>query len=436
MTNVIKRNNGYAVSRDLNPIFISIDCLKQVGRETRKHPPSQIKKLAASLEQFGFVVPIVIDEANGIVAGLGMVQAAKRLGLAEVPAICIAGLDDSALRSLRLALNRLGEDSGWDREALALEFADIIEINSGIDLQISGFEMGELDTLLSGGGDEEDELPVVDLSAEPITKPGDVWQMGPHKFLCGDALSAQSYATLLGDERAQMGFTDPPYNIAIEDNVSGLGEVRHRDFAMACGEMTSAEFEAFLNKSLGLAAQHSIDGAVHMICMDWRHQRELAAAGAGIYSSQLNLCVWNKSNGGMGSLYRSKHELVFIFKVGTAPHINNVALGRHGRNRSNVWDYAGQNALRGSKSKLSLHPTAKPVALVADAIRDCSERLGIILDPFGGVGTTIIAAEKTGRVARLIELDPRYVDATVQRWQRLTGRSAVNAKTGEPFAQR
>jgi 16S rRNA G966 N2-methylase RsmD len=253
-------------------------------------------------------------------------------------------------------------------------------------------------------------------------------------ILCADALVSESFARLLEVERAQLVFVDPPWNIPIAGHVSGLGSIKHDDFAMACGEMSAAEFESFLRTSLGHDATYSDDGSIHFVCMHWAKIRELLAAAADLYSETKNLCVWSKSNAGMGSLYRSRHELIFVFKRGNGPHINNVELGRFGRNRSNVWDYPGQNVLNGtSKSKLSLHPTVKPVALVADAIRDCSHRNGIILDSFGGAGTTLIAAEKTGRRARLIEIDPRYVDVTIKRWQNVTGRTAVNADTGTPY---
>jgi DNA modification methylase len=262
----------------------------------------------------------------------------------------------------------------------------------------------------------------------PATQQGDLWLLGEHRILCGDALVGESYARLLGDERAQMVFTDPPWNIPIAGHVSGLGAVKHDDFAMGCGEMSAAEFEAFLHTALGHAVTYSDDGSIHFVCMHWAKIRELLGSTADLYSETKNLCVWSKTNAGMGSLYRSRHELVFVFKKGTAPHINNIELGRFGRNRSNVWEYDGQNVLNGtSKSKLSVHPTAKPVALVADAIRDCSHRNGVIFDCFGGSGTTLIAAEKTGRRARLIELDPRYVDVTIRRWQNVTGRTAVKA---------
>jgi DNA modification methylase len=426
--------NGYALSRDLNPKLADVALLKPLGRQTRKHPPAQIRKLQSSIEQFGFVLPILVDAVGRVVAGWGLVLAARRARLPHVPTVVIGDLDEAKLRLLRLALNRLGEESSWDFDALTLEFSDILEIDVDADFQISGFEMGEIDVAFARcASDEEDELPALD-EAPPITKLGDLWLLGEHRILCGDALAAGSYERLLGEEQVQMVFTDPPWNIPIAGNVSGLGAVKHDDFAMACGEMSAAEFEAFLRTALGHAAAHSIDGSIHFICMHWSKMRELFAATDAIYSEMKNLCIWCKPNGGMGSLYRSRHELVFVFKNGVGPHINNVELGRYGRNRSNVWDYPGQNVLnRGSKSKLALHPTAKPVGLVADAIRDCSHRNGIIVDPFGGAGTTLISAERTGRRARLIELEPRFVDATIRRWQNLNGNTATNAATGARF---
>jgi DNA modification methylase len=375
-SNSVLRRNGYVVSRNLSAHLVPVETLKPLGRGSRKHPPSQIRKLAESLEQFGFVLPIIIDTADRVVAGWGLVLAARRLKLSEIPAVTIVDLDEARLRSLRLALNRLGEDSSWDPVALRLKY----------------------------------------------------------RIFCGDAQSPASYQAVLGADLAEMVFADPPYNVEIAGNVSGLGATKHDEFAMASGEMSPAEFTKFLQNSFSLVARHSIDGAIHFICMDWRHVEELMGATKEIYSELKNICVWNKANAGMGSLYRSKHEFVFVFKNGKKPHINNIALGRFGRSRTNVWDYAGQNVLSGtSKSKLALHPTVKPVGLVADTIRDCSNRNGVILDPFGGAGTTLIAAEKTGRRARLIEIDPGYVDVAILRWQRLTGKTALNAATGVPF---
>lgn len=305
--------NGFAVSRDLNPKLTDVSSLKPLGRETRKHPAAQLRKLQSSLEQFGIVLPVIVDAERRVVAGWGLVLAARKMGLLQIPAVTIDDLDESKLRLLRLALNRLGEESSWDFDALALEFADILEIGIDVDLQLSGFEMGEIDVAFARcAGDEEDDLPPLDEIATPVTKLDDLWLLDEHRLLCGDALTPESYRRLLGDERAQMVFTDPPWNIPIAGNVSGLGAVKHDDFVMACGEMSAAEFEAFLRTALGNAATHSVDGSIHYVCMGWSKMRELLAATDTIYSELKNLCVWCKPNGGMGSLYRSRHELVFV----------------------------------------------------------------------------------------------------------------------------
>lgn len=430
-----RRGNGYALSRDLTPRLVPVAGCKPLGRETRKHPPQQVRKLAVSLKRFGFVVPILVDPEGRVVGGWGLLLAARQLGLEAVPAVTVTDLSEADLRALRLALNRITDDSGWDPKTLALEFSDILELAPQFDLEVTGFEMGEVDVLLDGdSADEEDDLPDTDDQATPATRAGDLWILGEHQLLCGDALKADSYARVLGTDKADMLFADPPYNVPIDGHASGLGAIKHGNFAMASGELSPAEFQSFLRTAFGLAADHSKRGAIHYVCMDWRHLEEILAASREAYGAPMNLCVWNKNNAGMGSLYRSKHELIFVFKVGNAAHINNVALGRYGRHRTNVWDYASQNTLNGSgKGKLALHPTVKPVAMIADAIRDCSNRNGLILDPFGGAGTTLIAAERTGRRARVIELDPTFVDVSIERWQRLTGGIARRVETDEPF---
>ena len=433
----LHRSNGYALSRDLSPRMVPIAGCQPLGRDTRKHPPQQLRKLAASLDRYGFVLPILTDSVGRVVAGWGLVQAARHLGDTEVPAICVTDLSEAELRALRLALNRIAEDSVWDRETLVLEFSEILELAPQLDLEVTGFEMAEIDLILDDHGrDQEDDLPKVDAASAPVSSPGDLWVLGEQRLLCGDARQAESYARVLASEKADMVFADPPYNVRVDGHASGLGAVKHADFAMASGELSSAEFTCFLKITLGHAAACSADGAVHFVCMDWRHMGEVLAAGKEVYSELKNVCVWRKTNAGMGSLYRSQHELVFVLKVGKGPHINNVALGRHGRHRSNVWDYVSQNSLNGSsKSKLALHPTVKPVAMIADAICDCSNRGGLILDPFGGAGTTLIAAEHTGRRARVIELDPTFVDISIERWRRLTGGTAIHADSGQPFVR-
>jgi DNA modification methylase len=258
--------------------------------------------------------------------------------------------------------------------------------------------------------------------------------MGEHRLLCADATDERAFRNLMGGERAQMVFTDPPYNVAINGHVGGLGKTRHREFVMAAGEMTSDQFACFLGSAFGQLVQHSIDGSIHFICMDWRHMPEVLAAGKDAYPELKNLCVWVKDNGGMGSFYRSRHELIFVFKSGSAPHLNSFELGQHGRYRTNVWQYRGVNTFKRERmDELSLHPTVKPVAMIVDAIKDVSERGGIVLDCFGGSGSTLIAAHKTGRRARVIELDPLYVDRTIRRWQAVAKDEAIHAESGRSF---
>jgi hypothetical protein len=429
-----RRGNGYALSRDLTPQLIPVAGCKPLGRETRKHPPLQVRKLAASLDRFGFVLPILIDAQGRVVAGWGLVLAARQLGLNEVPAVSLTDLSEAELRVLRVALNRIADDGAWDRQALALEFSEILDLAPQIDLEISGFETGEIDLLLDRSGiDQDDELAPIDAESTPVSRLGDRWILGEHCLLCGDALRGESYASVMGTDKAQMMFADPPYNLPIEGHVPGLGAVlKPTDLVMASGELSASAYQMFLRTALGHAASHSINGAIHYVCMDWRRQCELMAAGDEVYGARMNLCVWTKSNAEIGLLYRSQHEFVFVFKVGQGG--NDVPLGRHGRHRSDVWDYGSDNSLNGSaKSKLA--PTVKPVAMIADAMQDCSDRGGLIIDPFGGSGTTLIAAERTGRRARVIELNPILVDASIERWQRLTGGTALHADTGRPFAR-
>lgn len=431
-----RHDNGYIISRDLSPGLVRIDRLRPLGRKTRKHPSYQIRKLTRSLREYGQIVPILVDTAGAVVSGSAVVQAAKKLGLTQIAAVTISDLTEAQLRSLRLALNRLSEDASWDPRELSLEFSDLVQLDSNLDLTISGFDMGEIDILFRGQIDEDDVddadgLPPIDPSRPPISELGDLWYLGRHRLLCGDALDPSSFDRLMDREVAEMVFTDPPYNLEIEGNVSGLGGARHGEFAMASGEMSEAEFTDFLRKALLNSAAHSIDGAVHFICMDWRHLPELMAAGRDVYHRQLNLCIWAKTNAGMGSLYRSQHELIVVFKHGAKPHVNNVELGRHGRHRSNVWTYRGMNSFGAERDQfLAQHPTVKPLALVEDAILDCSNRGGIVLDAFVGSGTTLIAAERTGRYGFGLEIEPRYVDVALRRFRAFTGIEPLHVGTG------
>jgi DNA modification methylase len=390
---------------------------------------------------FGFVSPALINANAEIIAGHARVEAAKALGLKRIPCIRVEHLSKAQEKAYRLADNRLAELATWDHDLLAKELQVLTEMDLDFSIEDIGFNTAEFDLIIEGDDrkqrpDPADEVPPPVVDRPAVAQAGDLWQLGPHGLFCGDARDARSFERLMGAEKAQIGFADPPYNVPIHGHASGLGRTRHREFAMAAGEMSSNEYLDFLESSCANLVAFTVDGAIHFICMDWRHAKPLLIAGERVYSELKNICVWNKDNGGMGSLYRSKHEFIFVFKAGTAPHINNIELGRSGRYRTNVWDYPGVNSFRnGRDDELAMHPTVKPVALVADAIRDCSKRGGIVLDPFAGSGTTLIAAEKTGRRAAAIELDPLYVDTAIRRWQAFTGKPAIHAETGLSFAE-
>jgi DNA modification methylase len=411
--------------------------LKPYPRNARTHSPKQIRQLARSITEFGFTNPVLIDETGMILAGHGRVEAAKQLDWSTVPCIRIEHMSPAQKRAYIIADNRLALKAGWDEALLAAELQGLLESEIDFDVSLTGFEVGEIDLLLEGQFPEEPGDPREDLIPEshpgdPVTRPGDLWSCGEHRLICADALDAGAYERLMGEERAQMVFTDPPYNVPIHGHVGGSGATKHREFAMASGEMSRIQFTAFLRTAFGNLAAHTLDGSVHFICMDWRHMGEMLEAADGVYSELKNLIVWAKDNGGMGTFYRSRHELIFAFKNGTAPHINSFELGQHGRYRTNVWQYKGVNTLKaGRMDELALHPTVKPVAMVADAIKDCSKRGGMVLDPFCGSGTILIATHKTGRRGRAIELDPLYCDTALRRWQDYAQDDAILAETGE-----
>lgn len=405
-----------------------IHAFRKQDRNARTHSKRQIRQIADSMKRFGFNNPILTDDDLQIIAGHGRLEAAKLLGMTAVPFIRLSHMTEAEKRAYVVADNQIALKAGWDREILAIELQGLIDI--GFEVELTGFEPTEIDLILENWQEASIEANAEDeqsreVGNNPVTRTGDVWILGEHRLLCGDARSPEAYDKLMDPDRADLIFTDPPYNVPIAGHVSGLGAVQHREFAMASGEMTEDEFTHFLSLVFNAMAAASRDGALHYICMDWRHLFETLSAGKAAYSSFINLCVWNKDNGGMGSFYRSKHELILLFKNGTASHTNNVELGRHGRYRTNVWDYAGVNTFRAERlDELAMHPTVKPVGMIADAIKDATKRSDIVLDPFCGSGSTIIAAEKTGRCARAIEIDPAYVDVSVRRWQIYTGKSA------------
>lgn len=414
---------------------LPINTLTPNPRNARTHSKAQIKQIAASIEEFGFVNPVLIDGDGQIIAGHGRVEAAKLLNLKEVPVLRIEHMSEAQKRAYVITDNQLALKAGWDEEILAAEFQALSDLE--FDIELTGFDMGEIDEIISKF--EIDESDPADEVPEPadgpaITKTGDIWQIGDHRLICGDAQKPETYDALMDGKVADMVFTDPPYNVPIGGHVSGLGKHQHGEFAMASGEMSSDEFQAFLQTTFERMAEVSKAGAIHFICMDWRHVGELIAAGNEVYSELKNICVWVKSNGGMGSLYRSRHELVFVYKAGKGRHANNVELGKHGRYRTNVWEYAGATSFSATRDDdLAMHPTVKPAEMVKDAILDCSKRGGIILDAFGGSGTTLIAAHQAGRKGYLIELAPTYCDVILQRCLK-AGMRPVHAETGEAFA--
>ena len=429
-----RKNFAEAASRAV--AHMSVDSLAAHPLNPRVHGRQQVMAIARSIETFGFTAPILIDGMNRIVAGHGRLEAAKRLGLESVPVIRLEHLTDTQAKAYMLADNKLTDRSSWDDRKVAIVLKELSEIALDFEIEATGFEAPEIDlhiqSLESPDADAADEFEAP--AGPPVSKLGDLWLLNDHRVLCGDALDPGAYKALLGDEKASSVFTDPPYNVRIKGHAGGKGRTKHREFPMASGEMTSDAFSRFLVEAFGLMMSHVADNATLFACMDWRHIFEIAGVVRSLDCDLVNLCVWVKSNGGMGSLYRSRYELVFVFGKRGARRENNVQLGRFGRNRTNVWNYPGANAFarHGRTRGLDFHPTVKPIAMVADAILDATQRGDIILDPFCGSGTTILAAERGGRRGFGIELDPLYVDLAISRWQRVTKQTAIHAN-GKTF---
>lgn len=427
--------------RNTSPQIVQMDASRLIPNpyNSRNHSPKQIRQIADSIREFGFTQPILINSEHGVVAGHGRLEAAKLIGLAKVPTLCLSHLTKAQLRAYGIADNRLSDLSSFERTRLAQEISMILEDAPDFDLELTGFDTSSIELILDVGESEQrrsDQLAELDVGP-PVTRLGDLWTIGQHQLLCGDATDAASYRALMGRARAQLVVTDPPYNQKINGHVSGKGGHKHREFVMASGEMTEGEFVRFLTRSLGCAAKASIDGSLHYVFMDAAHLYELQVAGRSIHGTPINMCVWDKSPGaGMGSLYRSQHELVLVFKQGTRPHINNVELGKHGRNRTTVWKYPGLNSFSKNRDELlALHSTVKNVDMIGDIILDASRRGGLVLDPFGGSGTTMIAAERAGRRSRLMELDLGYCDVIIRRFKKEIGTEAIDAE-GRSFTAR
>jgi len=429
-------------SAPLSVAYRPVDDLKPDPKNPRKHSAKQVRQIADSVRQFGFVCPILVDADASIIAGHGRLQAARQLGMTTVPVVQVEHLTPAQVKALRIADNKLTENGEWDQLLLGEAFQELSLLEVDFSLGITGFELPEIDLAIqslseteSSEQDEADDVPATVATA--VSKPGDLWLLRHHRLLCGSALDAAAYQTLLDGALADFVLSDPPYNVPIRGHVSGNGAVQHREFAMASGEMSESGFTGFLTQVCRLLAAHSTPGSVHDLSMDWRHMWELLQAGKAAYSELLNVCVWDKGRGGMGSFYRSQHEFVFVFKNGQAPHTNNVQLGKFGRNRTNVWSYPGINGFGRNSEEgnlLAMHPTVKPVRMLADAILDCTNRGAIVLDCFLGSGSTLIGCERTGRHCRGIEIDPLYVDTAIRRWQKYTGDQAINVATGRTFA--
>lgn len=407
-----------------------VETLVPYAANARKHPENQNRALMRSLTEFGFTNPLLIDEDSNVICGHGRLEAATRLGMTEVPVIVLSHLNEAQRRAYIIADNAIAEKAGWSKEMLRCELQGLVDL--GYNVELTGFDTIEIDTLLNFDDDapaaaiDEDEIELPS-DALPVTRLGDHWIIGRHHLLCADARDSGSFEELLGKERAELIFTDPPYNCRIQGNVSGLGKARHGEFVMGSGEMTNAEFVMdLLRPVMRNIARFAKAGATAFVCSDWRAYPRMLDAAAGVFHEQKNLIVWAKTNAGMGTFYRSQFELIAPFKVSRGSTINNFGLGEGGRHRSNLWTYAGANTFRkGRMDDLADHPTVKPRKLIADAILDCSHRGGIVLDPFLGSGTTLAAAEITGRRGYGLELDPRYCDVILQRLQKLTGEQTL-----------
>jgi DNA modification methylase len=419
-----------AFSHGIN--YLAPSALRSYAANARVHSKKQIRQIARSIERFGFTNPVLISDDGEIIAGHGRVEAARLLGMPSIPTLALSHLSATERCAYVIADNKLALNAGWDKEILAIELQALVDLS--FDVEVTGFSLAEIDLTLEearessveGPSAPEDEIPAI--AGNPITRRGDIWRLGRHRLICGDARNADDYVRLLDGERVDLIFTDPPYNVPIDGHVSGRGRVKHRKFA------SEEAFTAFLIETLGAAAKTCSDGAVAFVCTHWRRMGELCAAGKAVFSELKNVCVWNKKigNGGVGGLYWSKHELVFVFKVGAGPHTNSFGLRESGR--ANVWDYRDVSSMSATRGEeLEMPPTVKPVALVADAIKDCSKRGDIVLDAFGGSGTTLIAAEKCRRSARLIEYEPIYCDTIIRRYERMTGKSALLSSSSESF---
>lgn len=423
--------------KDLTIQTVKLTDIRVYKNNPKLHNKAQVAKIRESIRKFGFINPVLLDENMEIIAEHGRVAAATEAGMTDVPAIILSHLTDAQKRAYRIADNKLTELGKWSVELLKLELEKIESSCEDMDLSVTGFDSIELDTMFNAdttkaADAKTNAVPYIPEN-EIITRPDDIWQIGPHRIICGNSLDTDTFTNLMGNDLADMILQDPPFNVPVNGHVCGAGTVKHKEFVMASGEMSPDEFTEFLRQNFALCAKFSRSGALHYNFMDWRHKGEIVAAGRASFTDFINMCVWVKSSGGMGSLYRSQHELCFIFRNGKVSHTNNVELGRHGRYRTNVWQYAGVNAFGRHKGDIRMHPTVKPVEMLQDAILDVTRRGEIVLDSFLGSGSTLIAAHKAHRICRGIEYEPLYIDTTIRRFQNLFGIDAVHIQSGKTY---
>lgn len=392
----------------------------------RRHNRKQRKQIEASLSRFGFKGAIIVDDETGmILAGNALWEAAGEIGMDEVPVMRVSFATEPDRRAFILAHNKLAELGGWETDIVEQDLKFLFD--SGYDFEVTGFTTNDLDFSIITEPDPEEVLELPDPNARAVSRSGDLWQVGPHRILCGNSLESASYEVLLVGEFADMIFGDPPYGVRVNGHISGLGKVQHREFRMMSGEQSSQELMAFFRRVFRNCVQFSRAASIHYHCIDWRHLREMQDAADGVYTEFKQLVVWDKGSGSMGAFYRSQHELICVFKSGRGRHVNNFELGEQ-RYRTNIWRYDGAAQFRkGRQEDLAAHPTVKSTAMVIDAIRDCSNTGDLILDPFAGSGTTAIAAHHAGRRCATIEIDPLYVDTALKRLCQATGLPAIHA---------
>jgi hypothetical protein len=415
---------------------IPIDSLRLSATPVRRHPKKEIDKVRKLLAAHGQVPPILAAPTGEIIFWEEIWLALKADGATEVDAVIVTGKSPTELKALQLALNRIPLDAYWDDQNVRNILEELVSVD--FDLDLTGFDAPEIDHYLNldipQANVEEDGSDIPPMQARAISAPGIIWAFGEHRVGCGSATDLAFVNRVLGGKTANSSFIDPPYNIKVDGFITGKGRHRHREFVQGSGELSTDEYFALLKDSLLVLKGCCAPTALVYACIDWRHVMEMTVAGHACGMPLYTICVWTKTNGGMGGIYRNAHELVCVFKAGAEQPLDNVELGRHGRNRTNVWSYPGMSSFGKERDELlGSHPTVKPVAMIADALRDVTKRGDVVIDTFLGSGSTLMAAQETGRICCGVELDPLYVDVTIRRWQNATGRDAILFETGERF---